>query len=64
MELLACGNNSYGQLGIENVDFVKEPTLIPALKDYKIAGVFCGTDHTFALSNKGEVFAWGLNLKG
>lgn len=24
----------------------------------------CGAEHTFMLTSKGEVYSWGLNLKG
>lgn len=43
---------------------ISKPSIIPSLKEFKIASVTCGTDHTFALTTKGEVFSWGLNLKG
>ncbi|KAL4441987.1 hypothetical protein ABPG74_003738 [Tetrahymena malaccensis] len=63
-ELYACGSNAYGQLGIEGVSYLNKPTPIPGLKDVKISMVSCGSDHTFALTTQGEVYAWGLNLKG
>ena len=64
LELYACGSNQYGQLGIEGVIQLNKPSVVNSLKDYKISSVHCGTDHTFALTTKGEVFSWGLNLKG
>ena len=30
----------------------------------KIIQISCGSDHSFALSNIGEVYSWGLNFKG
>ncbi|KRX09626.1 Regulator of chromosome condensation 1/beta-lactamase-inhibitor protein II [Pseudocohnilembus persalinus] len=64
LELYAIGNNNYGQLGIENIAKVTQPTQITALKEHKISQIVCGTNHTFALTTKGEVYSWGLNLKG
>lgn len=40
------------------------PTIIPQLKDLKVDTICCGSEHTFAITNTGEVYGWGLNLKG
>jgi len=36
------------------------PKKLAVLKDQKVAKLFCGTDHTFAVLETGEVYAWGL----
>ncbi|EGR33833.1 protein kinase, putative, partial [Ichthyophthirius multifiliis] len=77
-QVQACGSNKYGQLGIQNTNIIYKPTLLivknflinkqikkkKQLKDIKIIQISCGSDHTFAISNKGQVYSWGLNLKG
>ncbi len=63
-ECFAIGGNSYGQLGLENEETIFRPTLIPSLRDMKITKVICGAYHSFVLNSKGEVYAFGLNMKG
>ena len=58
-ELLCCGRNQEGELGLGHNDDVRVPTRIPALKDEKIAGVACGAEHTVACTEGGALFAWG-----
>jgi alpha-tubulin suppressor-like RCC1 family protein len=41
-----------------------EPSIIPRLTDKNIVGISAGTDHALALSDSGEVFAWGSNSLG
>ena len=41
-----------------------KPLIVPALKDLRIAQIACGSEHTFILTQKGEVYSWGLNIKG
>lgn len=42
----------------------KEPKLVDALRGVDIASVACGSSHTMALSQQGELFSWGLAMKG
>ncbi len=59
------GCNLYGQLGNgnnENNLNSQKPTIIPNLTN--IAQVSSGFRHSLALSNNGEVFAWGHNGLG
>lgn len=61
------GNNSDGRLGIvekENRKIVNVPVLVERLLDHKIIKISCGSGHTAALSDAGEVFSWGLNQFG
>ena len=30
----------------------------------KIVGVYCGSYHSFVQNNKGQIYAFGLNMKG
>jgi hypothetical protein len=41
-----------------------KPDLTQNLKDKKIDQISCGSFHTLALTNLGEVYAWGSNKKG
>lgn len=61
--MLGMGSNLFGQLGYsEKYKTIEFPSQIP-LKEM-IVEISCGGEHSMALSNKGEVFSWGLNLKG
>lgn len=65
------GTNSYGQLGNgttneENTNFhVSKYLVFSGLEaDEYIENVFSSGYHSFALTNKGKVYAWGLNDYG
>eukprot|EP01117_Protostelium_nocturnum_P011166 TRINITY_DN4055_c0_g2_i2.p1 TRINITY_DN4055_c0_g2~~TRINITY_DN4055_c0_g2_i2.p1 ORF type:complete len:958 (+),score=321.19 TRINITY_DN4055_c0_g2_i2:373-3246(+) len=59
--VLACGNNKFGQLGLnDDVDRIV-PTLIPSLKERQIVEISCGWNHSFAVSNSGLVYSFGSN---
>jgi mitogen-activated protein kinase kinase kinase 9 len=64
LKLYVSGANNFGQLGIEDLPGTNKPTLVPSLSYHEIVHVACGSDHTFALTSKGEVYAWGSNFKG
>lgn len=40
------------------------PTSIPALKRKRIIAVACGSFHTLAVNDSGEVYSWGVGEKG
>ena len=59
-----CGWNKDGQLGLSSQD-VDATTFHPLANfPYKVTKVSCGWSHTLALSESGEVFAWGSNAFG
>jgi len=61
--LYTWGNNSYGELGTGDGRQRTVPTMITfPNKRWKM--VSCGTSHTVALTEDGEVYAWGRNLYG
>jgi len=63
-EVFMFGNNRFGQCGIGNRDaFVWEPTCLSGIEDI-IVDVALGFQHGLALTNKGEVFAWGKGERG
>ncbi|CAB3239386.1 unnamed protein product [Arctia plantaginis] len=64
-DLYAWGANSYGQCGLGSLtskQMVPQP--ITSLLGVPIALIACGSNHTFALSKSGAVFAWGKNSRG
>ncbi len=62
----AIGRVEYGRLGLgeESKTDAKVPTPIPALSSKAISDVACGTAVSFAVSNSGEVFSWGMGTNG
>lgn len=57
----AIGRKDYGRLGLGTVDAdVEQLTIIPTLQDKKIAHISCGESTTFAVTDDGEVYAWGF----
>lgn len=55
----SLGRAEYGRLGLgENAEEKSEPTLIPGLP--KIASVACGASVSYAVSQDGNVFSWGM----
>lgn len=63
-KLYTFGKNSYGQLGLGHNSPVPGPSLVTYLQTKRIEAVICGAEHTLAITSDGEVYTWGLNLKG
>ncbi|GLH11838.1 Regulator of chromosome condensation [Gryllus bimaculatus] len=63
--LYSLGRKEYGRLGLgELCPDAEAPVLIPALKDKKCVDIACGTSVSFAVTDKGEAFAWGMGTSG
>ena len=65
--LFTWGCNRSGQLGLGSAlagARVELPALVQALGGVKVAAVALGAEHTLALSESGEVFAWGGSANG
>ncbi|KAH8327387.1 hypothetical protein KR074_004920 [Drosophila pseudoananassae] len=63
-KVYACGSNDHSQLGHDLP--TKRPRmspflLIPELQDYVIIQIACGSRHSMALSEWGQVLSWGDN---
>lgn len=58
------GHNRYGQLGNGTRENSHKPELIEFLSDENIIDIKCGAYHSLALTNNGEVYAWGGNQCG
>ncbi|XP_052894618.1 probable E3 ubiquitin-protein ligase HERC4 [Anopheles moucheti] len=69
-KIYACGNNDHGQLGHDTDTLPnKRPRmsrfkLLTSLENYIIMNISCGTAHSLALTNWGQVFSWGSNAVG
>lgn len=74
-QVWAWGSNEYGNLGNEKIcdeydktltpnclANVSTPTLVPFTSDVKIAELAVGRDHVLAMTDKGQVYGWGLNF--
>ncbi|XP_075996550.1 RCC1 and BTB domain-containing protein 1-like [Genypterus blacodes] len=63
--LYAWGHNSYSQLGTGSSNLGLSPVPVTCnLQDKKVVEVACGSHHSMALTQNGEVFAWGCNSSG
>ncbi|KAH8339599.1 hypothetical protein KR067_001005 [Drosophila pandora] len=63
-KVYACGSNDHSQLGHDLP--TKRPRmspflLIPELQDYVVVQIACGSRHSMALSEWGQVLSWGDN---
>lgn len=55
------GRKEYGRLGLGNVtEDAKTVTPVGALADKNVVEICCGESTSFAVTDKGEVFAWGM----
>ncbi|XP_035612422.1 RCC1 and BTB domain-containing protein 1-like isoform X5 [Oncorhynchus keta] len=64
-ELFAWGHNGYSQLGNGTTNQGVAPVLVSAsLLNKRVTEVACGSHHSLALTNTGEVYAWGYNNCG
>lgn len=74
-KLYTCGLGNKGRLGYTKTKFGEEtsetdawftpkPIRVKFPDKVKIARVSCGADHTLALTDKGEIWAWGVGQFG
>src|SRR4029079_10784385 len=61
----AMGNNSYGQLGLNNINNRLIPTIILFHdKPIKAKAISCGYNHTIIIDIENNVWAFGANYSG
>ncbi|XP_028304622.1 secretion-regulating guanine nucleotide exchange factor isoform X1 [Gouania willdenowi] len=61
-QLLACGSNAFGQLGVEeSVTHSLDPRLVEVLKE-PVVSVAAGLRHSLAATGSGCVYQWGTGL--
>ncbi|CAB4067580.1 RCC1 [Lepeophtheirus salmonis] len=64
-KVYALGRNDYGRLGLgKSSKDAAIPTLISGLADKNIVDVSCGTTVSFAVTESGECFSWGMGTNG
>lgn len=63
-EVYTVGCGIYGQLGHESDRDEVVPMIVTHLSSQPIVSIACGGSFMVALSEFGEVFTWGSNLKG
>ncbi|MFF2007639.1 Ig-like domain repeat protein [Streptomyces sp. NPDC058195] len=63
-EVLAWGDNTYGQLGDGTTTRRTEPVLVHLPTGTTVTSIAGGDDHTVALTSTGQVLAWGYNRYG
>jgi hypothetical protein len=58
------GRNDQGQLGVGDTKDHSEPQFVADLEDYRVHQIACLRNSSFALTNTGDVYAWGNNKDG
>ncbi|XP_055641680.1 regulator of chromosome condensation [Toxorhynchites rutilus septentrionalis] len=60
-KVYVIGRKEYGRLGLGNVTAdASTVSLVETLADKNIVEISCGESTSFAVTNKGEVYAWGM----
>lgn len=64
-DVYALGRKEYGRLGLgNNCEDAKVPTFIGLLKGLKCVDVACGASVSFAVTESGKVYGWGMGTNG
>eukprot|EP01125_Pyxidicula_operculata_P011631 TRINITY_DN3812_c0_g2_i2.p1 TRINITY_DN3812_c0_g2~~TRINITY_DN3812_c0_g2_i2.p1 ORF type:complete len:2464 (-),score=554.47 TRINITY_DN3812_c0_g2_i2:160-7446(-) len=63
-KLFSFGENSYGQLGLGHRENQNRPQLVVGLAHKKVVDISCGMFHSLALTDEGQLYAWGRNKHG
>ncbi|XP_024882774.1 probable E3 ubiquitin-protein ligase HERC4 isoform X1 [Temnothorax curvispinosus] len=64
-QLFSWGCNVNGQLGLNIVESTERvPRMVKVLGANVIVQIACGVEHSIALTNDGELYAWGSNRDG
>ncbi|XP_043284859.1 RCC1 and BTB domain-containing protein 1-like isoform X3 [Venturia canescens] len=64
-EIYSWGHNGFCELGNGSSNQVSTPAKIETnLADKVVVEIACGSHHSLALTNEGEVYAWGQNSSG
>jgi alpha-tubulin suppressor-like RCC1 family protein len=58
------GQNSYGELGIGDLDERHVPTKLSLFDNIDISQVAAGNEHTVVLTKSGQVYTFGFNGSG
>lgn len=64
-QVFVLGRKEYGRLGLgENCEDAKELTVVPTFNDFKCIDVAAGSAQSFAITDEGELYAWGMGSNG
>jgi len=63
-DILVCGQNSYGELGLGDTKPHKNLSISTAVKGLFPVQVVAGNEITGVLTSQGEVYVWGYNKHG
>ncbi len=63
-DLYSFGNNTYGQLGLNDTNYRDVPTLVTALAGLKVKIISGGGSHTAIITNVGNLYSFGSNTFG
>ncbi|XP_073978964.1 HECT and RLD domain containing E3 ubiquitin ligase 4 isoform X2 [Rhodnius prolixus] len=63
-QVFTWGSDKYGQLGLDSDGEVRTPKIVKALATHNVIQIASGYRHCLALTNKGDLFAWGSNEHG
>ena len=63
-QVYTLGLGASGQLGHGGTASCAEPKLISQISSRTVAQVACGAKHSLALTQEGDVFAWGSGTEG
>lgn len=63
-EVYGIGSNDHGQLGLPNMTVATKPYMVHLGERIRVSRLYVGTDTTFCISTKNQVYSWGLNLEG
>lgn len=63
-KLYTYGIGEFGALGLGGTSFSRIPRILKPLADKKVVQVACGEYHNLALTDLGDVYAWGRGFEG
>ncbi|KAL4495630.1 hypothetical protein ABPG72_014099 [Tetrahymena utriculariae] len=67
-QVLAWGDNSYGNIGTGDLDYQEKPKIIQFEEnrgdDSRIQFISCGANHCAAVSLSGKLYTWGQGIQG
>jgi hypothetical protein len=63
-EVLSCGVGESGRLGTGDTDILSTPTSIEALIHETVVDIAAGANSSYALTDTGKLYAWGMNQRG
>jgi len=62
--LYSWGYGEFGALGLSGPTVSRVPQLLKSLSNKVVTQIACGEYHTLALTDKGDVYAWGRGFEG